>query len=160
MRPENKKTKNILSESYFSASAAETKRIAAHLAKKIWKAARPATVLLMGNLGSGKTTFAQGFAHELGIKKRLVSPSFVIARRYSLKQGFSLWHADFYRLNSEEAENIDFTRSESDQKEIWLIEWPKKKNVKKLKNLIKISFSAGERPNERKINIKYFHNAE
>ncbi len=60
-------------------------------------------VCLYGELGSGKTTFAQGFAKGLGIKNRLLSPTFIIVRRYLLSQpsGF-LYHLDLYRLQKEE----------------------------------------------------------
>ncbi len=160
MKTKDRKTEKFVLESHFSSSVAETQEIAASLAKMIWKTAKSATILLKGDLGSGKTTFAQGFARGLGIKKRLVSPSFVIARRYPLKREFSLWHADFYRLSSEEAENIDFTESRSNRKEIWLIEWPKRKKINKTGNLVEVGFFTTKEPNERKINIKYFHNAE
>lgn len=40
---------------------------------------------LYGNLGSGKTTFVQGLAKGLGIKRRIFSPTFIIVRSYKLK---------------------------------------------------------------------------
>jgi len=39
---------------------------------------------LEGELGSGKTTFLQGFAKGLGIKEKILSPTFVIMRRISI----------------------------------------------------------------------------
>lgn len=45
-------------------------------------------VALYGNLGSGKTTFAQGMAKGLGITKRLISPTFIITRSYTIPGRF------------------------------------------------------------------------
>lgn len=47
--------------------------------------AKNATVLaLVGELGAGKTTFLRGFAKGLGLRRRITSPTFVIARRYKI----------------------------------------------------------------------------
>ena len=42
-------------------------------------------VVLSGDLGAGKTTFAQGFAKGLSVKKPVKSPTFVILKRYHLQ---------------------------------------------------------------------------
>ena len=60
-------------------------------------------VLLAGDLGAGKTTFAQGFGAALGITESITSPTFVLVRQYPvLKEGAVrvLLHADVYRLDS------------------------------------------------------------
>lgn len=41
-------------------------------------------IALSGELGSGKTTFVQGLATGLGIKQRIVSPTFIIMRKYRI----------------------------------------------------------------------------
>lgn len=57
------------------------------------------TFLLVGPLGSGKTTFVRGFVAGLHGDVNLVSsPSFVIIQNYKAK--FPVWHVDLYRLNS------------------------------------------------------------
>lgn len=60
------------------------------------------TVCLYGQLGSGKTTFVQGVAKAFGIVSRLLSPTFIIVRRYNIPQsvGF-LYHIDLYRIANE-----------------------------------------------------------
>ena len=59
-------------------------------------------ICLFGDLGSGKTTFTQGFANGLGIKTRLLSPTFIIVRRYPLKNlDCFFYHLDLYRMTSE-----------------------------------------------------------
>jgi len=116
-------------------SAKETQDFGAELAKKLV----PGTVVcLYGDLGAGKTTLVQGIAKGLGIKKRLVSPTFILARRYKVKNQKSkikitsqnskinyLWHVDLYRLNDlDEARAIGIEELMSDPTNILLIEWP------------------------------------
>lgn len=65
-------------------------------------------VILDGPLGAGKTTFTQGIARGLGVKGRVTSPTFVIAREHkSLSGGPSLVHADVYRLLDAEGMTAD-----------------------------------------------------
>ena len=52
-----------------------------------------------GDLGSGKTTFVQGFAKGLGIKRRIISPTFIIVRTYLVKNA-TFYHIDLYRTQS------------------------------------------------------------
>lgn len=56
-------------------------------------------ILLLGNLGAGKTCFAQGIAHGLGVKGKVNSPTFNLMKVYKIKAGV-LCHIDAYRLNS------------------------------------------------------------
>lgn len=59
-------------------------------------------VILDGPLGAGKTTFTQGIAQGLGVRGRVTSPTFVIAREHrSLTDGPGLVHVDAYRLIGE-----------------------------------------------------------
>lgn len=59
-------------------------------------------VILDGPLGAGKTTFTQGIADGMGVKGRVTSPTFVIARQHrSLDSGPELIHVDAYRLLGE-----------------------------------------------------------
>lgn len=57
-------------------------------------------VVLVGDLGAGKTTFVQGMGIGLGIDEAITSPTFVIARVHSGRAGMSLIHVDAYRLGS------------------------------------------------------------
>jgi len=81
------------------ATAADTRALGAALAA----ACRPGdTLLLVGGLGAGKTTFAQGFAAGLGVTGPVTSPTFTLVRQYPC-QGptgvTELLHADVYRLD-------------------------------------------------------------
>ncbi len=59
-------------------------------------------LLLSGDLGAGKTTFAQGFGVGLGIEEPITSPTFTLVRQYDAGAGAApvrtLLHADVYRL--------------------------------------------------------------
>ena len=52
-----------------------------------------------GDLGIGKTTFVQGLAKGLGIKRRIISPTFIIVRTYLVKSA-TFYHVDLYRTQS------------------------------------------------------------
>ncbi|HEY1465747.1 MAG TPA: tRNA (adenosine(37)-N6)-threonylcarbamoyltransferase complex ATPase subunit type 1 TsaE [Acidimicrobiales bacterium] len=58
-------------------------------------------VLLAGDLGAGKTVFAQGFGAALGVDEPITSPTFALLRQYSCDHGAirTLLHADVYRLD-------------------------------------------------------------
>lgn len=73
-----------------TSSTEETQRIGAGLAKELLASqglalrGKDKVLALYGELGSGKTTFVQGLARGLGIKKRIISPTFIIVRTYSV----------------------------------------------------------------------------
>lgn len=97
---------------------------------------------LTGELGSGKTTFVQGLAKGLEIKGRVISPTFIIVRKYQIPNNKSqinsksktrkilnFYHVDFYRLEGElgkEVENLGLTEVWSDPNNIVVIEWAEK----------------------------------
>ncbi len=109
-------------------SLKETKTIAEALAKKVLKKNGQASVVLalVGDLGSGKTSFLQGFAKGLGVKERILSPTFVILKKFELKtKSFNnFYHVDCYRLNgSKDLKNIDLETIINQPKNIVAIEW-------------------------------------
>src|SRR5438094_5053580 len=64
-------------------------------------------VILVGGLGAGKTTLAQGIGAGLGVRGPVLSPTFVIARVH--RDGrIPLVHVDAYRLGSvAEVDDLD-----------------------------------------------------
>ncbi|MBI2025003.1 MAG: tRNA (adenosine(37)-N6)-threonylcarbamoyltransferase complex ATPase subunit type 1 TsaE [Candidatus Harrisonbacteria bacterium] len=132
-----------------SKSAQETKKIAAKLAKKILKEKphqkHARVIALTGELGAGKTTFVQGFAKALGIKSRMVSPTFLIFRKYK-----NFYHVDVYRIHStKELDVLNFKSILNSSENILLIEWAEK--IRKIlpKDAIWVNFRHGRKENER-----------
>ena len=101
-------------------SVRQTKKFAFELSESI-----PAgyVIALLGNLGSGKTTFAQGFASGLGIKEHVGSPTFKIISEYT-GSPHSLFHVDCYRLEHvEDFFKIGGERCLAPDNAVTLIEW-------------------------------------
>ncbi len=96
-----------------------------------------ATVVgLLGDLGSGKTTFTQALARQLGVIERVTSPTFVIQKIYALNRGEALGalkasprfsrliHIDAYRLHQpDELARLQWSEIIADPGNLVLIEW-------------------------------------
>lgn len=142
-------------------NSAQTKKFAAALARKILRG-RPhrkyaAVIGLIGDLGAGKTTFTQGFARGLGLRRRITSPTFLMVRRYTLHatRYTNFYHIDCYRIRSpRELITIGIKKILRDPENIVLIEWADK--IKKLlpRDTLRIHFVHGASPHERHLNIE------
>jgi tRNA threonylcarbamoyladenosine biosynthesis protein TsaE len=88
-------------------SSEETRNLGEKIAKvfmgKADKTERATIVSLEGDLGGGKTTFVQGLGRGLGLRDAILSPTFILFRRYDLSsQPFSdFYHFDCYRIESQ-----------------------------------------------------------
>lgn len=78
---------------------------------------------LVGDVGAGKTTFTRGLARGLGVVDNIVSPSFTISCRYPARNGLSLNHYDFYRLNDPGVVALELAESIADPWAITVVEW-------------------------------------
>jgi tRNA threonylcarbamoyl adenosine modification protein YjeE len=77
-------------------------------------------VLLVGELGAGKTTFTRGLGAALGVRGTVTSPTFVLARTHPRPSGPALVHVDAYRLGSAlELDDLDIDFASS----IVVVEW-------------------------------------
>ncbi|MEK7521534.1 MAG: tRNA (adenosine(37)-N6)-threonylcarbamoyltransferase complex ATPase subunit type 1 TsaE [Patescibacteria group bacterium] len=84
---------------------------------------------LVGDLGGGKTTFVQGLAQRIGVKERIISPTFIIVREYENKFGGNLYHVDLYRLENnlkQELINLGINNFSKDPKNVIVVEWADK----------------------------------
>lgn len=142
-----------------SRSAEETKKIAGILAKEILASKRnsAAIIALEGNLGAGKTTFAQGFADALGVKEKVLSPTFVLLKIYKTRKAkcAHLAHLDCYRIGSpKELLHLGLKEIIKDKDAIILIEWADR--IRKLlpRDTIWIHFLYGRNIHERVLQFK------
>ena len=77
---------------------------------------------LIGDVGTGKTTFVRGLAKALGIKEPITSPSFTISKSYA-GQKKNLVHYDFYRLEGPGIMVEDLEENIKNKGNIVVIEW-------------------------------------
>lgn len=86
-------------------------------------------VTLTGELGAGKTSFAQGMARSLGVIEHVTSPTFVLEKIYELTgQAFArLVHIDAYRLEGGAAlAPLGFDEIVRDTGNLIVLEWPER----------------------------------
>lgn len=86
-------------------------------------------VALRGELGAGKTTFAQALGRELGVVDTMQSPTYVLMKSYPIafKHFTTLLHIDAYRLNA--ADEFKALKPEEflgDPHTLVLVEWPER----------------------------------
>lgn len=129
-------------------------------AKKFAKKLRGGEVLLLlGDLGSGKTTFVKGLAQALRVKEKITSPTFVLLKVYKVRKVHKVKnfvHVDAYRLKTGQ-DLLDIGLGE------WLgrpdtvvaIEWGEKiKPLLKGMRFWQVDFKHGEKESERVIEIR------
>ena len=146
-------------------SSAEMKRLGSNVAKSFLGAKRrkkshATVVALYGDLGAGKTTFTQGFLRELGVGRKVASPTFVVIKRYTLRRRefSSAFHLDCYRLRStREILDLGVKEMIKDPSHVVLIEWPEKLSHVLPKGAAKLRFRHGRRENERNESCDLIH---
>jgi len=109
---------------FITNSAKETQAAAKKIMKKLASQPRRGALVLAlsGELGAGKTTFIQGLAPALGIKEKVLSPTFVIMKHFK-----NLYHIDCYRLSgAKDLKGLDFEKIIKNPKNIVVIEWAEK----------------------------------
>jgi len=145
---------------YLAYSTGQTRKIGEVFAKNIEKTVLPENKALIiglkGALGGGKTTFLQGFAKGLKIKERVLSPTFVIMRKFKIQNSkFKyFYHIDCYRiLKPKEILELGLKKIISDPQNIIAIEWADR--VKKIlpRDTLMLEFDFINK-NTRKITVK------
>jgi tRNA threonylcarbamoyladenosine biosynthesis protein TsaE len=130
-----------------TSSAEETMEVGENLAGRLKGGD---IVTLVGELGSGKTTFVQGMFRKLGIKGFARSSSFILANEYKSKKN-RFYHIDLYRLGGIDINNLgleEYFRPDC----ITVIEWADRLKTGSLKPSVKVAFKwLGER--ERRVRI-------
>jgi tRNA threonylcarbamoyladenosine biosynthesis protein TsaE len=108
---------------FISRSPEQTCRLGARLGRYL---SGGEVLALEGNLGAGKTAFAQGVGMGWGAIARLISPTYVLVRRHNRHpDALQLYHIDLYRLSSvDEIELLGLDEVIGDPNAVVLIEWP------------------------------------
>lgn len=116
----------------------KTKELGAHIAREACmlkeenNAKRACIIGLVGELGAGKTTFIQGFANALGIEDKVLSPTFLLVKRFEIppsaiarKSGRKyFYHIDAYRLEHEtQLDALGIVEIINDPGNLVVIEW-------------------------------------
>ncbi len=117
---------------------------------------------LVGDLGSGKTTFSQFFLRALGVEREhLTSPTFLIIKKYRIRKFainslfVNVYHIDCYRLHSsKELLDLKFEEILNNPENILLIEWADKIKDLLPEETVWIYFKHGNLPEEREIDVK------
>ena len=125
-------------------------------------------VALYGNLGGGKTTFVQGLALGLEIKRRIISPTFIIIRIYKLQlktqnskfktatqNSKVFYHIDLYRMEApDDVRGLGIDEIIGNSDNIVVVEWAEKMREFLPKKRIEFHFKYVDE-NKREITIKY-----
>lgn len=144
-------------------SAQDTQNLGQKIATDLLKESRGKTakiVTLTGELGSGKTTFTQGFAKGLGIPHRVLSPTFIISREYPLthKNFTRFYHIDLYRMeNKADLEGLGLAEIFTNPDHIVVIEWAKRLGDAIPENYLDIAFTVLD-DDKRQLQIKNISN--
>jgi tRNA threonylcarbamoyladenosine biosynthesis protein TsaE len=132
-----------------TSSVTQTRALAAAIAEL----ARPGDlILLVGDLGAGKTAFVQGFGAALGVDDQITSPTFTLARQY--KGRLELNHLDVYRLEQLD-EVVDLGLQELlDGPTVTLIEWGDTIVPALPADYLEVRLSFGEGDDDRRVQVR------
>lgn len=176
IKDQGKENKKII---FITNSARKTQKLGEILAREL----RGKTIIcLSGELGSGKTTFAQGILKGLGAKGPYTSPTFVVMKHYKRKTQnakrkattqnskiFNVYHIDVYRVRPKDILNLGWEEIIADKNNIVIIEWAERIRRIIPKDAAWVKFEHMEKEKRRKIvvnsnvksqshilNVKYF----
>lgn len=138
-------------------SAAETHAVGVRCGRLL---EAPATLLLIGDLGSGKTVFVQGLARGLGVLESWVvaSPTFTLVNEYPGR--LRLFHIDLYRLADGGAAIEELGLAEIlDSRGVVAVEWAEKLPPGEARERLEIRFALGSGENERTIELTAYGQA-
>lgn len=109
-------------------------------------------IVLAGDLGTGKTAFAQGFAKGLGIEEPVTSPAFILVRTYEGR--LPMVHLDVYRLDTMQ-ELVDLGIAELlDDGAVTLVEWGDAVAQGLPADFLEVRLEANGGPDDRQLSIR------
>ncbi len=137
-------------KNYTTQSPEEMTAIASRMAPLL----RPHDVILLkGDLGTGKSTFARALIQALcGPHTEVPSPTFTLVQTYETAL-FTLWHFDLYRLKDPE-EIYELGLEEAYGRGVSLIEWPERLGGFLPQESLEIEFTYGNDETERVLTFR------
>ena len=120
------------------------------------KLSRTDCIFLLGELGSGKTTFTRSLINQLQEKNKVnktevLSPTFNLLYEYELKS-LKVMHYDLYRLQTtKELDQLGIL--ENSKNVVTIIEWPEKMKKYKTNNILDLNFEYGDEYKKRFLTI-------
>ena len=155
-----------MKESFISTNSAQTRKLGKILAEELCGGE---IVCLTGELGSGKTTFAQGALKGLGAKGPYTSPTFVVMKEYGKKipisksqfptksqnhksKIFNIYHLDAYRVESKDILDLGWEEIVAGKNNIVIVEWAERIKAIIPKKAIWLGFEH-LKEDERKISV-------
>lgn len=103
--------------------AEATESLATALARALPEDARGWTILLEGELGAGKSTFARAMLRAFGYEGTVPSPTYTLVEPYAFSN-YTAYHIDLYRIES--VEDLEFLGWSDMRDGLKLIEWPER----------------------------------
>jgi tRNA threonylcarbamoyladenosine biosynthesis protein TsaE len=146
-------------EIFITNNSKETQKLGEILGKEL----RDGEIIcLSGDLGSGKTTFAQGVLKGLGAKGPFSSPTFIVMKEYKKTKDQRLktkniiqniYHIDCYRVKVQDILDLGWEEIIAGKNNVLIVEWAERIKTIIPKSAIWFKFEH-MRDNERKIRIK------
>jgi len=134
----------------------ETIAVAKAFAKELMetKSGKHAAVIgLVGELGAGKTLFVKSFMRAIGVRQKLVSPTFILMRNFRVKNNSytNAYHIDAYRVDANGLRSLGIKDIIKNPNHIVLIEWADRVRGILPSGTIMMNFKYGDKQNERHI---------
>jgi tRNA threonylcarbamoyl adenosine modification protein YjeE len=108
-------------------------------------------VTLSGDMGAGKTTFAQALIGAIAVgNPEVTSPTFSLMQSYDVRTG-TLWHLDLYRI--EAADELVSLGLDEILAHITLIEWPEIARAELPSSLLNITLEHAPSPDTRILSV-------
>lgn len=107
---------------------------------------------LQGELGAGKTTFVQGLARALGIRRPITSPTFTLASEYC-GDTLRLIHFDLYRLRSPDELLAMGFEDLLDEQALIAVEWPERAEGLLPADTVWVRIALTPQPRTRRIQV-------
>lgn len=129
----------------------------ARLGRLVARAVIPGDViLLIGDLGAGKTSFARAFIRAHGVEDEIPSPTFSLVQTYDVggdgSPARSIWHFDLYRLDGE-SDLYELGIEDAFNDGITLIEWPDRLGRLTPADRLEIAIAFGRHETERGVTL-------